>query len=139
MEDEIPGNPIVVFVSDLIFRTKITSTAGALGANAIAVRSVDQLREQFAFGVPSMVMVDLDADDGVAAVELAVEASRQSRDQERTGGAGGYRVVAFVSHVNQHLADQAGAHGADIVMPRSQFTGELPDLIRSALQNDWDS
>jgi hypothetical protein len=41
-------------------------------------------------------------------------------------------VVAYVSHVNQDLADAARLAGADEVLPRSRFVQVLPDLLSAA-------
>jgi len=42
----------------------------------------------------------------------------------------GVPVIAFGSHVATELLDQARQAGADYVMPRSQFTEQLPSMIK---------
>jgi hypothetical protein len=38
-------------------------------------------------------------------------------------------VLGFLSHVDKKLADEARGSGADRVLPRSQFSETLPELI----------
>ena len=38
-------------------------------------------------------------------------------------------VIGFLSHVDKELARQAEAAGVSQVMPRSQFSETLPDLL----------
>ena len=42
------------------------------------------------------------------------------------------RVVAFFSHVQTELMEQAKAAGADVVWPRSAFVQRLPELLASS-------
>ncbi|MCA9284232.1 MAG: hypothetical protein KDA22_03390 [Phycisphaerales bacterium] len=111
---------MLLYCSDLIFQTKIASTAGALGGAVRVVRSVDRLREALTSAGAAMVIVDLDAEDAVEAVEAAASASPQPR------------VVAFVSHVHAELAQAARAAGANEVLARSAFVARLPSLVAPA-------
>ncbi len=116
-EDRATGK-VVAVISDLIFETKIRSTAQALGVETTVVRSLDALAAQFEGIRPSLLIVDLNT-AGVAAVAAGnVHTPRPY-------------VVAFVSHVDQDLAKQAAEAGADQVMPRSRFTAELPRLLQT--------
>jgi hypothetical protein len=42
------------------------------------------------------------------------------------------RVIAFLSHVQTGLAEQAKTAGFDEVMPRSKFSMNLPEILASA-------
>lgn len=115
---------ILVFIHDLIFQTKIRSTAEALGAPVWFARRLDDWKKQIADEMPPLLIVDLNAgEDALAAVAVAAV-------QKETGGnrAGG-RIIAFVSHVDVGLAERAWAAGADEVMPRSKFSAELPTIL----------
>ncbi len=46
---------------------------------------------------------------------------------------GRVRVIAFASHVHVELIDAARRAGADQVLARSQFAGNLADILTSAV------
>jgi DNA-binding response OmpR family regulator len=104
---------------DLIFSTKIFSTAKALNVPVTAVRTLDALREKLATGQFTRLIVDLNA-TGVDAVE-AVRVARTTSAPPH--------VIAFLSHVQTDLAMAAKEAGADQVLPRSAFSAKLPDLL----------
>jgi len=88
---------IVAFTNDLMDRSKIS---GALGDVAF-VREVDACADA------DLVIVDLARNaPQVAAVRAA------SPD---------VRIVAFGSHVDTEVLEQARRDGADVVLPRSRF------------------
>jgi CheY-like chemotaxis protein len=108
---------------DLIFTSKITSTARELGHrvlvagnSALALSMIDQWR-------PRAVFVDLAAGDLVATAALIAYQK----------AAPGTPFVAFGSHVDTQALEAARGAGCDPVLPRSKFTAELPDLIRRFL------
>jgi CheY-like chemotaxis protein len=118
----MPG-AVAAYVSDLIFGTKIASTGRSLGVDVRMVRSADALRELLEAEPASLVLIDLNAaGDPLAAVGL----TRLLQPVPRT--------IAFVSHVQVDLAEQARDAGADEVMARSAFAARLPELLRSACQ-----
>ena len=43
------------------------------------------------------------------------------------------RSIGFLSHVDRKLADEAETAGVTQVMPRSQFSETLPDLVMDLL------
>jgi len=110
----------IALVTDLIFATKIRSTAEAVGARIELVRSVASLAAAAGGGAIGQVIIDLNADglDPAAAIAAA------------KGLPGRPRVIAFLSHVQTELAAAAQQAGADEVMPRSAFTARLPEVIR---------
>jgi DNA-binding NarL/FixJ family response regulator len=115
-------NGVTALVSDLIFSTKITSTAAALGVPVKVLRSVKQLEQRLASGGATLLLLDFDSEDidPVEAIALCRQAS------------GPPRVVAFGSHVRADLIEACRRAGADEVLPRSAFVRRLPDLLRSA-------
>ena len=42
-------------------------------------------------------------------------------------------MIAFGSHVATDRLDEARTAGCDDVMPRSRFSGQLPDILRATL------
>lgn len=111
---------VIAVVTDLIFQTKIRSTAEALGVPLQCARNPDKLREKLVGGATRLVLIDLNA-DGDPLASLAV--ARQASPPPRT--------VCFLSHVRAELAAAARAAGADEVMPRSAFSSNLPEILRS--------
>lgn len=123
--NEPQPNPIAVravaWITDLIFETKIRSTAQSLGAALTTVRSIASLTAELDRSPPTLVIVDLNAaGDPIEAVTLAKAHASHPR------------VVAYVSHVDVDLARRAQSAGADEVMPRSRFTNELPKILGEA-------
>lgn len=111
--------PILVICPDLIFSTKIFSTAKALSVPAQGVRSLEALREKLGAGTYARLIVDLNATgiDAIAAITLARSLPNCPP------------IIAFLSHVQVELAEQARAAGADQVLPRSAFSAQLPKLL----------
>lgn len=117
---------IVYCCADLIFSTKVRSTADALGAVTRPVRDAEMLQKRLECvddGKPnepiSALMVDLDAGEtGLAMIE-------QAKAHDAT-----IPVIAFGSHVATKMLHDARQRGADFVMPRGQFTATLPDLVQ---------
>ena len=110
----------VALVTDMIFETKIRSTAESLGVTLMTVGTLDELRAALNAEDPSLVIVDLD--------ETGCEPA------DAVGLAAGHaccpRIVAYGSHVRTDLlqaAEQAGAHE---VWPRSKFNMQLPMLLQ---------
>jgi len=110
---------VVVWVSDLIFETKIRSTAQSLGVALSTVRNMASLTAELDRARASLVIVDLNASGADPIVVVAAAKAHAARP----------RVIAFVSHVDADLALRAQAAGADEVLPRSRFTVELPRIL----------
>ena len=117
---------VAAVVTDLIFATKITSTAQSLGISAELVRSCDHLRERLEEGGVATVLIDLEADglDAGAAIELC------RRQEPRP------RIIAFGSHVKKDLLAAARDAGADEVLPRSALSARLPEVLRVGSERD---
>jgi hypothetical protein len=117
-----PDGPAGLLLSrDLIFTSKVTGTASALGHRVIVAGNVALVSAILAKWTPVVVFVDLASGDLISTPNL--KAYREIAPSSTP-------FVAFGSHVDtQGLAD-ASAAGCDPVMPRSRFTNELPALIR---------
>jgi hypothetical protein len=108
------GHSALVLVRDLIFATKISSTARALGVPLTLVREPSKLAEA-AGGARLIVDLNLEG-----ALEAAVAW------KARTGG----EVTAFASHVDVETIRAARDAGVDRVMARSEFARVLPEVLR---------
>ena len=119
---------IAMFVyccADLLFGTKVRSTAEALSLPCRPARDVEALNKRLQqvddgkLNEPvTGVVVDMDL--GETALELI--AASKAHDAAMP-------VVAFGSHVATALLNAAREAGADFVMPRSMFTNTLPDVL----------
>jgi CheY-like chemotaxis protein len=111
---------ILVVVDDLLFLSKIQQTAKLLGASVEAVDPA-KLEERMALRAVRAVILDLNHRSG-----SAVEVLRALKSNRTTAGT---PVVAFLSHVQTELASAARAAGCDVLLARSAFTRELPQLL----------
>jgi hypothetical protein len=106
---------VLALCNDMIFRTKIESTARSLGCNV--VRNVDALGDDSGEDV-LVVLIDLDsAWPGAQRVVSTLSRKRL------------VRVVAFGSHVRADLFAEARAAGISEVMARSAFVTKLPTIL----------
>ena len=111
---------VLALIDDLFFQSKLMETARQVGVPVRVVSNGDALVQAAAAQPPALVLVDLNARQG-ALDGLA-----------RLCAAGAAPVVAFLSHVQTDLAAQARAAGCNEVLPRSQFTANLPEILRRA-------
>ena len=109
----------IAVVSDLIFSTRITATAKKQGSTCRVVMTLNALQDALESDAPDLVLVDMNS-QGVS----AEESIRMVKTQRPTA-----RVVAFFSHVQTELLEQAENAGADDVWPRSAFVQRLPELL----------
>ncbi len=109
---------VIALVTDLIFATKIGGTARSLGVPLSIVRSLEALTAGAAGH--QLALIDLNAEgvDTVAAVRACKAAEPAPF------------VIAYLSHVQTDLAAAAREAGADLVLPRSRFSAELPELLK---------
>ncbi len=121
---------VIALVDDLFFRARIAETARHTGVEFEAVGTgnalLERLREssgpaEATEGRPALILVDLNARGG------AVDSLR---DLQAAGNQ--IPVVAFLSHVQTELAEQARSAGCVEVMPRSKFTQSLAAILQRA-------
>jgi DNA-binding NarL/FixJ family response regulator len=115
---------ILAAVDDFLFRSKIRAVAKHVNADVAFAQTGAEILAQALATRPSLVIVDLNSQksDPVATIAALKQA----------GGANGARVIAFASHVHVDLIDAARRAGADQVLARSQFAGNLADILASA-------
>ena len=121
MSDPPEAEPTGILLSrDLIFSTKVTGTAGALGRRVLVAGAVPLAATMIEQWKPRVVFVDLAAGDLVQPAALLAF--------QRIAGPT-TPFVAFGSHVDTAALDAARAAGCAAVLPRSRFSAELPALI----------
>jgi CheY-like chemotaxis protein len=105
-----------ILCDDMIFTSRVTATARALGLEAKSARSVERLMDLVRSNVPDCLIVDL-ANPGLEIQTLIKEL--------RASGQKPPRVIAFGSHVDTATLQAARAAGCDVVLPRSKFIDDL--------------
>ncbi len=102
---------------DLLFTSRVTGTAAALGLTVQSARSAAALVELARAAAPRCVLIDLhNAGLDLPALlrDLAAVCSRPPR------------TIAYGSHVEAAALRAAREAGCDLVLPRSRFVEELP-------------
>lgn len=114
---------VVACVEDLFFRSKIDATARHLD---VAVRFVNAGGLAKACGEADTAALLIELSENGASLQ-AVRALRQAKATRELP------VIGFLSHVDTALAKEAQAAGVTQVLPRSQFSETLPDLLMDLL------
>ena len=117
----VQGNKRVLgVVEDLLFVVKIADAAKRAGLESQFVRNeADALAA--IVPPPLLVIVDLNA-NSIDPIDLITKL--KAGDGKRLA------VIAFVSHVQGELKQRAHEAGADMVMARSAFSTNLPQILK---------
>jgi len=107
----------LLLADDMIFSSRITGTARALGFSMIVVKSQEDLVSQARERNPTCVILDLST-VGKKMDELIRNLKEDSPSIPR--------LIAYGSHVDAATLRAAREMGCDLVLPRSQFVEELP-------------
>ena len=112
---------VLVVVDDLLFTVKISDAAERAGLTAEFVKSEEDVFDR-AKQKPRLIILDLNA----SSVEplkliLALKGSAETK---------GISLIAYLSHIQGELKQQAHEAGADMVMARSAFSQNLPQILK---------
>ena len=110
----------LLLCDDLMFASRITGEARALGLAVKTTRSLDQLLDLARQEAPPCVLLDL-AFPGLDLPELFRHLGEACPALPR--------VVAYGSHVDSERLKAARSAGCDPVLPRSKFVEELPQAL----------
>jgi CheY-like chemotaxis protein len=110
----------LLLCDDLMFASRITGEARALGLTVKPARSFDQLLHLARQEAPCCVLLDL-AFPGLDLSDFFRQLSETCPSPPR--------VVAYGSHVDTQRLQAARAAGCDPVLPRSKFVEELPKAL----------
>ncbi len=111
---------VVALMDDIFFQMKVAETAKHLGIEFKVATTADALLSMVD-PPPALVIVDLNARS--QSIDAIVKLRAAAKD---------IRIVAFLSHVQRELAEQARNAGCDEVMPRSSFTQNLAEILSPA-------
>ncbi|HEX8816864.1 MAG TPA: hypothetical protein VF753_15305 [Terriglobales bacterium] len=119
------GNPrIFAFVDDLFFQAKIQETARKLGVKVEFCKTEKDLSDRLSQNgdeKPSLIIFDLNQ---VASKPLTLIPKLKAKMKKGTS------IIGFLSHVQGDLKQKAHEAGTDMVLPRSAFSQNLPQLLR---------
>ena len=107
-------------IRDLFFRSKIDAVASALGATVAYASTLDAATLRCAEIKPDLVFADL-SDATFPALETLQKIRAATPDA---------RVVGFASHIDLKPLRAAREAGFELTLSRSEFTAQLPDLLK---------
>lgn len=116
------GRKVLVGVSDLFFQAKIAETAKHLGVDLAFARNFDLVMERVAAEPPALLILDLNSEP-CKPLEVVARVKADPALQ-------GVPVLAFLSHVQTELKQQAAAAGCDQILPRSAFSANLSEILK---------
>jgi hypothetical protein len=117
---------IFALVDDLFFLAKIQEVSRKLNVKVEFIKSEKEIGEREGRGreveeKPSLIIVDLNS---TSIKPIPTISKLRSRFKKSTS------IVGFVSHVQGDLKVKAQEAGCDVVMPRSAFSQNLPNILR---------
>ncbi len=112
---------VVALVDDLFFQSKMLEVAKQLSVSLETKPTASTFLEAVGKANPKLIILDLNARD------KPLEALRQLNPASNPA-----RIIAYLSHVQTALAEEAKAAGCAEVMPRSKFTQNLPAILGGA-------
>ena len=115
------GKYVLAAVDDMFFAAKIRATAEQLGLDVRFAKSAEDVLEKARRESPALIIADLHStkcDPFGLARGIKADESLQSTP-----------LIGFFSHVQTELQERAEQSGFDRVMPRSQFSKNLPEIL----------
>jgi CheY-like chemotaxis protein len=112
---------ILAVLDDLMFTSKIRTTASQLGVTVVFARSRDGALTALRAARPAFVILDLN-NPRIDPIGIVAD---MKADPTLTDIA----TVAFASHIQTAAIEEARAAGVTEVMARSAFTQRLPELL----------
>lgn len=109
---------MVAYITDLFFQAKVSQAASGAGVRLRIVSSLYKFFPELEQN-PSLVIVDLNA-EGISPTTLIVQV-KQRKPQ--------LPLLAYASHTQTELFERARKAGADRVLPRSQFSRQLAEIL----------
>ena len=115
---------VLALVDDLMFRSKIKSSAAGLGVAVTFAGSRDAALASMRTAPPALVILDLN--------NPRIDPLGTVTAMKHDATLASIRTVGFVSHVDAERIGAARAVGVDEVLARSAFAAALPDLLSGA-------
>ena len=121
---EDSASRVFAFVEDLFFLSKIQDTGRKMNVKVEFVKNEKELAERMKSNgeeKPSLIIFDL---NNANAKPLTLIPKLKSKLKKGTS------IIGFLSHVQGDLKQKAHEVGCDMVLPRSAFSQNLPQLLR---------
>jgi CheY-like chemotaxis protein len=118
------GSRVFAFVEDLFFLSKIQDTGRKMNVKVEFVKTEKDLADRMKNNgeeKPSLIIFDL---NNANAKPLTLIPKLKSKLKKGTS------IIGFLSHVQGDLKQKAHEVGCDMVLPRSAFSQNLPQLLR---------
>jgi CheY-like chemotaxis protein len=112
---------ILAVLDDLMFSSKIKTTAGQLGVAVTFARSADAALSEMRKTAPSLVILDL---NNARTNPLGIVAS-----MKQDPALAAIPTVGYASHVQTDVINAARQAGVGNVMARSAFTQQLAEIL----------
>ena len=112
---------ILAIVDDLMFTSKIRTTADQLGVPVKFARSADAALAEMRSEAPSLVIFDLNSSRTDPLGTVAA--------MKQDAALASIPTVGFVSHVQSELIEAARRAGVGEVLARSAFTMRLTEIL----------
>ncbi len=124
VQREDAASRVFAFVEDLFFLAKIQETGRKMNVKVEFVKNEKDLSDRLSSngnGKPSLIIFDL---NNANAKPLTLIPKLKSKLKKDTS------IIGFLSHVQGDLKQKAHEVGCDMVLPRSAFSQNLPQLLR---------
>jgi PleD family two-component response regulator len=120
----MPQNPkrVLAVVDDLFFVVKINEMAKRAGMQAEFFKTENDVILKAKAEPPALIIVDL---NGTSVKPVQLIAKLKAAPELK-----GISIVSFVSHVQGELKQQAQDAGSNMVLARSAFSTNLPQILR---------
>jgi PleD family two-component response regulator len=113
---------ILAVVSDLFFSVKLTDAAKRNGLAIEFIKQHDEVLDKAQDERPALIIFDLNFEDAEP-LKLISELKGSSQTK-------GISLIGYLSHVQGELKLQAQEAGCDMVMARSAFSQNLPQIFK---------
>ena len=113
---------ILAVLDDLMFTSKIKTTASQLGVAVAFARSTDGALAEMRKSAPSLVILDL---NNPRTNPLGIVAA-----MKQDPALAAISTVGYVSHVQTDVIAAAREAGVGDVLARSAFTQQLPEILQ---------
>jgi len=117
----LESKKVLAVLEDLFFTVKINESAKRAGLGITFVKSEHDVLEQ-AKNHPALIILDLN----FAGIEPLKLIQKLKADEQTKG----INLLAYVSHVQGDLKLQAQEAGCNMVLARSAFSQNLPQILK---------
>jgi DNA-binding NtrC family response regulator len=125
MHEAAPAPQIIILCSDILFLSKITGVADQLKFSFSTAISCKKAAENLTDEARQLILIDLNLPN----LDWELLASIHRPDSKLVS-------IAFGPHVDTERIEKAKIAGCTQVLPRSQFSVQLPKLLQAVLATE---